>query len=112
MEKPLLLLAASGVHSDQLQPLLLDVLPAGDVVKVFVLKIQGVWRGEWRGGAGEGLEATSDVPVSLGELTHFVGLMGSRESSWAFPPQHHPRVTLGPGDATTVAHLQRCWGFP
>lgn len=44
----------------------------------FVLKIQGIWRGEWRGGAGEGLEATSAVPVSLGELAHFVGIMGSR----------------------------------
>lgn len=77
MEKPLLLLATSGVHSDQLQPLLLDVLAAGDVVMVFILKIQGVWRGEWRGGAGKGLGATSAVPMSLGELAHFVGLVGS-----------------------------------
>lgn len=88
----MLLLATFGVHSDQLQPLLLDVLPAGDVVKVFLLKIQGVWRGEWREGAEDGLEATSAVPVSLGELAHFVGLVGPRESSWAFPSQH-PRVT-------------------
>lgn len=97
MEKPLLLLATSGVHSDQLQPLLLDVLAAGDVVMVFILKIQGVWRGEWRGGAGEGLGATSAVPMSLGELAHFVGLMGSS------------RVLLGFSTPASQGDLQDLW---
>lgn len=78
VKQPLLFLATFLLAFNQLQPLLLDVFPGEDKAIVFVSKIKGVWRRQWR---GMGWRGSAGAPVLClhpwEELAGFGGLVAS-----------------------------------
>lgn len=109
-ERPLLPLATFHLAFDQVQPLLLDVLPGENQAMVFVSKIKGIC----------GREQEQMGLVGLGGHLHHICV--SRKSLQVLEGQWHLQhrhcqldfpSSASPGNATPtpVVHLCHWWGF-